>query len=287
MIINMLKLSSPDFPQDLRDIPSPPSQIYHAGASLAELMKRPLVAIVGSRSITPYGKQVTSDLAGRLAEQGVVIVSGLALGVDALAHQAALSAGGLAIAVLPSSLDNIAPRTNQRLADQIIGQGGALVSEYAPGSVPLKQNFVARNRLVSGLAQALLVTQATAKSGTKHTVRFALDQGKEVMAVPGNVNDSHSAGTNNYIKSGAHLVTSYIDVIHILGLHYHKTASRNVRGSNRYEQSVLNLLLRGVNDANELLEQSGLNTSEFNQVLTMLELGGKIRALGTNHWALV
>jgi DNA processing protein len=168
--------------------------------------------------------------------------------VDALAHQATLEAGGLAIAVLPGPVDNILPATNNRLAEQIIKQGGALVSEYPSDSIAYKANFFARNRLVAGLAQVLLITEAAEKSGSLHTARFVLEQGKDVLAVPGNITNLGSVGTNNLIKSGAIPVTSYLDVLHVLGLDAHHTAPAAARGRNAYEQRVLDLLLQGVSD---------------------------------------
>ncbi len=260
--------------------------MYHTGAPLKELLKRPRVAIVGSRNISPYGKQVTTTLARELAEQGVVIISGLALGVDCTAHRAALDAGGLAIAVLPSPLDDIAPSANKRLGQEIIDKGGALVSEYKSGIHPVKQYFIARNRIVSGLADLVLITEAAEKSGSLHTANFALKQGKDVLTVPGNITSSGSVGTNNLIKTGATPVTSYLDVMHALGFSEHQTTVRNVKGRNAHEQTVLDLLLQGNTDGDELLSLSKLSISEFNQVLTMLEIGGKIRPLGANHWAL-
>jgi DNA processing protein len=284
-----LTLSKQGLPEELRRIASPPKQLYCRGVdqtNLKELLKRPRVAIVGSRSVTPYGRQVTIQLATKLAEQGIVIISGLALGVDAIAHQAALDAGGLTIAVLPSSVDTIYPASNRSLAERIVSQGGALVSEYGEDEPAFKQNFVARNRLVAGLGQAVLITEAAEKSGSLHTARFALEQGKDVLAVPGNITSPASVGTNNLIKSGAIPVTSYLDVLHALGLEDHQTPAREVRGRNAHEQTVLDLLLRGVNDGDQLLKQSKLSISEFNQVLTMLEIGGKIRSLGANQWSL-
>jgi len=244
------------------------------------------VAIVGSRNVTPYGRQVTLKLAGELAEQGVVIVSGLALGVDGLAHQAALEANGLTIAVLPGPLEIIAPSAHNQLAEQIIEQGGALLSEYAADEFPAKQNFIARNRLVSGLADALLITEAAEKSGSLHTARFALEQGKDVLAVPGNITSATSVGANNLLRAGAVPITCYRDVLEVLGLADHATPAAEVRGRNAHEQTVLDLLLTGLSDGNELLIASKLKVQEFNQVLTMLELGGKIRSLGANQWAI-
>ncbi len=286
MNIKKLTLSSSDFPGVLRDIPSPPQTLFQLGAPLNGLMKRPRVAIVGSRSVSAYGRQATTRLAGELAEQGIVIVSGLALGVDCLAHRAALKAGGAAIAVLPGPLDRIVPATNGRLANAILEQGGALVSEYESGTRAYKQNFIARNRLMSGLAQAVLITEAAEKSGSLHTANFALQQGREVLAVPGSIFSPGSAGTNNLIKAGAAPATSYLDVLHALGVQPHQTPVREVKGRNAHEQAVLDLMLLGVTGGDQLLDGSRLSASEFNQALTMLEVGGKIRPLGANRWAL-
>jgi DNA processing protein len=287
MNIKKLALNSSDYPALLREIKSSPKRLFVAGDSFNELMKRPRVAIVGSRMMSPYGKMVTTQLAGQLAEQGIVIVSGLAFGVDATAHRAALDAGGYAIAVLPSPLDNILPSTNRHLAERILAEGGALVSEYAPGDIPFKNNFVARNRLMSGLADGVLITEAGEKSGTLHTARFALQQDRHLMVVPGNINSRYSVGANNLIKtSSAGLITSYEDVLHTLGYHSHSMPVKKVRGRNRNEQAVLDLMLQGITEGEIIFEKSGLGVSEFNQVLTMLEISSKIRPLGANHWAI-
>jgi len=287
MNIKKLTLGSAGYPERLSQIPSPPKVLYHAGAPLDRLLERPAVAIVGTRKISPYGRQVTSEFAHQLAGQGLVIISGLAFGVDATAHQAALEAGGLCIAVLPSPLDNVVPVANRYLARRILGHGGALVSEYEPGEIPFRQNFIARNRLVSGLANAVVITEAPLKSGALHTANFAVDQGREVLVVPGNIYAPGSTGIHNLLKqSQAAPATSYKDVLNALGLADHQTAAKDVRGRNVREQAILDLILRGVNDGQRLLEQSGLATSEFNQTLAMLEINGLIRPLGANQWAI-
>jgi DNA processing protein len=280
------KLNRDGLPARLREIHTAPKQLFVTGANLDELLTRKSVAIVGSRKVTPYGRQVTADLAGRLAEQGVVIVSGLALGVDAIAHQAALEAGGLTIAVLPSPVEAIYPAGHRRLAMQILEQGGALVSEFPAGTKTFPGNFIARNRIVSGLGDALLITEAAEKSGTLHTARFALEQGRDVLAVPGNITSQTSIGTNNLIKAGATPVTSYEDVMYVLGLHTHATTISQVYGRNAEEQTVLDLLLTGNTDGEALQKASKLDIATFNQTLTMLEISGKIRPLGANQWAL-
>lgn len=286
MKINKLVRRSKAFPESLRQIACPPQQLFHRGASLTELLIRPRLAIVGSRSLSTYGRQVTARLARELAEQGIVIVSGLALGVDAIAHQAALDAGGLTIAVLPSPVDHPYPAINANLAERIVAQGGALVSEYPDDSFAFKTNFVARNRLVAGLSQAVLITEAALKSGSLHTARFALEQGKDVLAVPGNINSPVSVGTNNLIKAGAIPVTDYNDVLHAMDLRPHHTKPKDIKGRNANEQTVIDLIIQGNDDGDELLKKSQLSISDFNQVMTMLEIGGKIRCLGNNQWSL-
>jgi DNA processing protein len=216
-----------------------------------------------------------------------VIVSGLALGVDSVAHRATVAAGGHCIAVLPGPLDNIMPSSHWQLAQSILDQGGALVSEYPDGTEVFKTNFVARNRLVAGLADAVLITEAVEKSGSLHTARFALEQGKDVLAVPGNITSNTSIGTNNLIKAGAAPITSYVDVLHALGLVEGLKARKHTpKGRNTQEQAVIELMAKGISDGQQLLRQSGLDAAGFAQTLTMLEISGKIHSLGANQWTL-
>jgi DNA processing protein len=254
------------------------------------IMQRPRVAIVGSRALTTYGEATTHRFATELAAQGIVIVSGLALGIDAIAHRAALEAGGLTMAVLPSGINTVYPRRHTRLANEIIEQGGVLVSEY-PGHTPaLIHHFVERNRIVAGLADAVLITEAAEHSGSLYTARFALRQCREVLAVPGDITSPTSEGTNNLIKSsGAALVTNTSDVLFALGLTPvagQESKPVRIKGDNPQEQQILDLLERGISDGNELFYGSGLAVEQFNHHLTMLEITAKIRALGANHWAL-
>jgi DNA processing protein len=282
----MLELKVSQLPKKIQEMPSPPQQLFYEGDDLLELLKLPCVAIVGTRAPTAYGRQATQDFARKLAEQGVVIISGLAYGIDAVAHEAALEVGGKCIAILPGPLDNVVPVANQGLARRIVNQGGALVSEQLPGSPIFRQLFIARNRLMSGLSDGVLITEASEKSGSLHTANFALEQGREVMIVPGNIYNAPSYGCNNFLKAQGHLVTTYRDVLNILELNDHSTPARQVRGRNRSEQAILDLMLQGINDGTKLFEGSGLEVSKFNQSLTMLEIAGKIRALGANHWAI-
>jgi DNA processing protein len=272
------------YPERLVHLPDPPERLYIVGKSLETLLSRPAVAIVGSRRVSAYGKTVTTQLAKEVAVRGVVIISGLAYGVDSLAHRAALEAGGTTIAVLPSSLNAIYPAVHEKLAQEIVEKGGALVSEYPDNTKPHKYHFVARNRIVSGLAVGVLITEAAEKSGTLHTANFALDQGREVMAVPGSITSPLSIGTNQLIKTGASAVTDVNDILRALGL---ETAhKRKVKADSPEEAAILNLLNAGAADTETLLAKSGLEASTFNQTLTMLEIRGKITSIGGSQWTI-
>lgn len=272
------------YPPELERMHKPPPVIYCRG-DLVALMQRPRVAIVGSRLMSNYGRQVTSRLARELAAAGVVIISGLALGVDAAAHRAALEAASLTMAVLPSPVTAIAPATNHRLAQRIVEQGGALLSSYAPGEQNHKGNFVARNEIVAALCDVLLVTEAAAKSGTLHTVDFAHAMGREVCAVPGNITSRLSAGTNQLIAAGhAAAITSAADIFRRLDMQ--RPQQHKITGSNPAQQRLLDLLQQGVADGDALLQASGQTVSIFNQTLTMLEIAGSIVPLGGNQWGL-
>jgi DNA processing protein len=280
--MHCLKLTDADYPEYLQNIASPARQLYYIG-DLLPLLAMPRLAIIGSRRVTPYGRGVTQKLAEAAAAKGVVIVSGLALGVDGIAHQAALDAGGKTIAVLAGGLDKIHPSSHHRMAEEIIRTGGAIITEYPLGTTPFKQYFVARNRIVSGISDAVLITEAADKSGTLHTANFALEQGRTVMAVPGNITSLLSAGTNNLIKTGAIPVTDPSDILQALNIS--ESPQRTVRVAATEEEAViLQLLEEGISDGSELLLRSRLSAPQFNQTLTMLEITGKVRPLGAGHW---
>lgn len=282
MTVNTVTLKGNEIPKVLQQIPQPPKQLFVAG-NLEPLLKRPRLAVIGSRRISPYGKSVTQSLTQAVAKQDVVIISGLALGADGVAHQAALDAGGQTIAVLPAGLDRIYPTSHYQLAQQILVHGGALVTEYPPRSEPYPVNFLARNRLVSGLSNGVLITEAAERSGTLATANFALEQGRTVMAVPGNTTSPLSVGTNNLIKTGAITVTEPADIFNALHLNV-TTEINEVTAHNEAEHIILKLLQSGITDGAELQTRSGLTAANFNQTLTMLEITGRIQALGANHW---
>lgn len=284
MNVNKITLNAKAYPEQLRHLSSPPQQLYVAGP-LEKLLQKPKVAIVGSRKISSYGRQVTEKLARELASNNVVIISGLAYGVDAASHHAVLEAGGDAIAVLPTSLDKIYPASNRGLAQNIINAGGALLSEYGPADTVHITNFVARNRIIAGLADAIVVIEASLKSGSLHTARFALEQGKDVLAVPGNITSPASEGTNNLIKAGATPVTSVDDILQVLDI-TPKIIKTSTRTGDPAERAILEALASGTTDSAELLAATGLSIDKFNQALTMLELKALVRPLGNNHWSL-
>lgn len=284
MKVNSLKHDSPSYPQILKNIPAAPEQLYWAGAALDEWLASPKVAIVGSRKASAYGREVTHKLSSQLAEVGVVIISGLAYGIDAVAHQAALEVGGRTVAVLPTSLDRVYPATHQNLAKQIMTSGGTLISEYGSGSAVFKLNFLARNRIVSGLADLVLITEAAINSGSLHTAQFALTQGKTVMAVPGNITNPGSIGCNNLIKSGALPVTEVGDIFFALNIQPTKRVNQRVFRGSAQEEKILSLIRAGVSSQEELAIATKLSAQSVASALTILEISGHIRPAGNGHW---
>lgn len=283
MKINNISVSDPCFSKTLANIPRAPKTMYVLGNPVVQ---GSAVAIVGTRKPTTYGTAITLELAEKLAKRGVVIVSGLALGVDGIAHQGALNVGGRTLAVLASGVDIISPSSHRHLAEQILAKNGAILSEYTPGTPPLAHQFLERNRLVSGLADAVIVTEASAKSGTMNTVMHALEQGRDVYAVPGNITSPSSAGCNKLIEQGA------VPIIDIDAFVDRITPRENVPkqqlllAETPEEQIILELIHSGMSDADELGKKSRLDAATFSTTLTMLELRGVIRPLGANHWSL-
>jgi len=261
-----------------------PKTLFYKGTDPNEILQGPVVAIVGSRKMTPYGHSVTTKLATDLTRAGVTVISGLALGVDAAAQRAVVTAGGKTIAVLAGGLDTIHPASHAGLAQQIIDQGGALISEYAEGVPAHKSHFIARNRIVAALADAVIITEAALKSGSLHTADFALDLGKPICAIPGNITSSASLGTNQLLKNGAHVITDAQDVLDILGVDAKHTKQQTFFGVSPQQLTILSLMQAGSNNAEELYSKAGMSESDFAQALTMLEINGHIRSLGSNNW---
>lgn len=281
--VNTLKFNDPGYPHPLKNIPNSPKQLFYQGTPPEQWLKLPKIAVVGSRKISHYGRQVTQDLTGGLARCGIVIISGLAYGVDATAHLATLDAGGITVAVLPTSLDKIYPAAHSNLAKRILDQGGTLITEYPLGSRAILVNFLARNRIVSGLSDGILITEASIKSGTMHTANFALGQGKTVMAVPGNITSLTSTGCNNLIKHGATPVTGPEDVFFALNLTPIKKKQIVFRGRPEEEQ-LFKLIAAGTRSQEELVLATKLDSSSVNSALTSLEISGHVRNIGNGQW---
>lgn len=270
--------------QNLSLLAQPVKELHYLGDNFLSLLEKPLVAIVGSRKVSPYGRLVTQKLAGELASNGVVIVSGLALGVDSIAHDAAIKANGPTIAVLPSGLGKIYPASHTNLARQIVQKGGVLVSEYpATGEGPQKYQFIARNRIIAAISQAVIITEAASKSGSLHTAEFALEQGIDVMAVPGNITSPTSEGANNLIKVGATPVTSSQDVLEALHITHTPahTHTKEPTFTNPVQADIYTLLLEQSLNEDSLVSTARWSSAEINQALGMLEINGYICRAGS------
>jgi DNA processing protein len=244
------------------------------------------LAIVGTRRASPYGKQMTEKLAGELARQAITVVSGLARGIDTVAHQAALAAGGRTIAVLGCGPDLVYPPENAKLAARIV-ENGAVITEFPPGTQPEAGNFPARNRLISGLSLGVLVTEAPETSGALITTRFAAEQGRDIFAVPGNVTSRSSVGANRLIQDGAQMVLEVGDILSELNLHLapqqlELLELREALPENASEARLLALLDAGDEPAHidDLCRASGLPVAEVSGTLVMLELKGLVRLVG-------
>lgn len=285
-----IKSTTPDkhkFFNSLTNIFNPPEKIYYLGRPPET--EGPVIAIVGSRKPTAYGRQMTHRLSYDLTKKGAIIVSGLALGIDAAAHKACLEAGGTTVAVLGSGLNFITPRTNYSLAQKILTQNGTIISEYAPDMPALPHQFLERNRIVSGLADAVIIIEAAKRSGTLSTAAHALSQNREVCAVPGPVTNPMSEGCHSLIKQGAHLVTSADDIWAILGLINSESTPGQAQlpiVNDPHQAKIIELIASGVSDGDQILQQLRITPDELNFALTMLEINGHIAPLGANQWML-
>lgn len=284
--IQILTWEDEQYPSRLKEIDQPPPVLYVRGTLIEE--DTWAVAVVGTRRVSAYGRQVTDGIASDLASHGVTIISGLARGVDAIAHQSALKAGGRTIAVLGCGVDRIYPPEHAQLAQQIMSSG-AMVSDFAPGTPPDASNFPPRNRIISGLAVATVVVEAGETSGALITAQFAVDQGREVFAVPGNILAPQSRGTNQLISQGAHPLLSVRDLLEIVN--YTQVANqRSVRKAvpaDEIEGKVLGALSQEPLHMDEIRNQTGLPIERVSASLVMLELKGLVRHLGGQNYVVV
>ncbi len=274
------------YPRRLKEIDQPPPVLYSLGSLIPE--DEWAVAIVGSRRITAYGRQVTEELVSILARNGITIVSGLARGVDAAAHQAALNAGGRTLAVLGSGVDRIYPPEHGRLAERMIAQG-AVISDYPPGTPPDANNFPPRNRIISGLSMAVVVVEAGLESGALITASFAAEQGREVFAVPGNITAPQSQGTNRLIRDGAHPLLDAQDILEALNVSRiteHRSA-RKILPGDANEAQLLQVLSQEPLHVDEIRSQTGMPIEKVSATLALMELKGMVRQVGGMHYIAV
>lgn len=299
---DVLILDDGSYPPLLREIADPPMTLYVKGDWQA-CFDQPCVGVIGSRMCSTYGTNSSEMLARDLASRGLTIVSGLARGIDAAAHKGALAGGGRTIAVLGTGIDNVYPRENTGLVREILANGGAVVSQFPLGTPPLKDNFPYRNRIISGLSYGVLIVEASERSGSLITARLAMEQNREVMAVPGNITSGNSYGTNYLIKSGAKLVQQWQDVVAELPseiaasiLPPKPEASGNRDASKQQDLIPSDLSetekciwpLLPVDDAihiDILLESSGLSFGDLNSALVGLDIRDLIRVHPGKHYS--
>lgn len=284
--IGLLTYQDAAYPKLLKEIPNPPMLLYIKGQLLdADEMA---IAVVGTRKLSSYGRQVTQDLVSDLVKAKLTIVSGLALGIDATAHQTALQAGGRTIAVLACGLNMIYPAANRSIAQKILEEKGAILSELPLNTPPLKHHFPYRNRIISGLSLGTIVVEAATDSGALITANHALEQNRQVFAVPGSIYNPVSAGPNKLIKMGARSVTSVSDILEELNLANltQELATSEILGDNEEEQTVLAVISREPKHFDELVRSLDLPSSKFAATLTLLEMKGKVKNIGGNQYVL-
>ena len=276
-----LSFPETDYPELLRQTIHPPPVLYIRGR--AALLNSPAIAIVGSRAATSYGRRTTFSLAGDLADRGMTVVSGLAMGIDAEAHAGCLARGGNTIGVLGCGLDVVYPRSNRKLYEQTAGKG-LLVSEYPLGTKPEGFRFPARNRIIAGLTHGVVVVEAARKSGSLITVQFALEEGREVFAVPGQIDSVKSRGTHWLLQQGASLIISAEDILQqlrlpVLGV---KDASNRLDEHPRLDEDssrLLSLIEPYPMRREDLVQCAGLSPARLSEILLVLELDGLVELL--------
>ncbi len=277
--VRIVSFRDDEYPPILRTISDPPALLYVRG----RIPALDALAVVGARRASPNGRRLTESVCREVASRGIVIVSGLARGIDTAAHLGALEGGGLTVAVLGCGIDCVYPPENARLFERIV-EAGAVVSEYPPGTPPLAGHFPGRNRIISGLSKGTLVVEAAEKSGSLITADFALEQGREVFSVPGNVYAATSGGVNRLLKDGAHLVTSAQDILSVL---WPRLPSKEVRSAEDRlaaelggsERAIYDLLGDEPLHIDEIVRKSALTPMDVSAILLHLELRGGVSAL--------
>lgn len=267
----IININHEDYPEQLRMIDNPPKQLYCAGD--ISLLETKSAAVVGSRKFTSYGRQITRLISRELARIGATIVSGMALGIDTFAHDGALNAAGKTIAVLGTGLNKVYPAANRALMDKIYEEG-LLISEHEPGFGGSRYTFPLRNRIISGISDCTIVVEAGIKSGALITASYALEQGKQIYSVPGNINSAASAGTNQLIHDGATPLFYIRDVIEDLGLSYEEKEDRLSILSEEERIVVTQVIGKNGVTVDEICKETNKKVSRINSLITILELKG-------------
>ncbi|MDO8885370.1 DNA-processing protein DprA [Candidatus Oleimmundimicrobium sp.] len=280
--IDILTIFDKDYPALLKEIHSPPPVLFFKGNLIKSYSQA--VAVVGSRRASAYGRAFAEELASNLSEMGITVVSGVARGIDSAAHRGALRGKGSTIGVLGCGLDVVYPSEN-KLIYEAISKQGSLISEYRIKTKPLKWNFPARNRIISGLTRGIVVVEASEKSGALITADFALEQGREVFAVPGNPKNNLARGPHKLLKSGACLIESAEDIVEALGLNYVLTPkTKSVKELSEKEEKVLGYIGWDLKHIDEITRELGLSSSEAAIALTTLEIKGFVKHdIGKNY----
>lgn len=273
-------LDDNNYPENLKKIDNPPFVLYVKGIIRPE--DDLSISVVGTRKMTGYGGQVTESLITELVGAGLTIVSGLARGVDSMAHKAALKAGGRTIGVLACGLDIVYPPENISLVKEIINGHGAVISEFPLGMQPMPGSFPARNRIISGLSLGTVVIEAPEKSGALITARHAVEQGREVFAIPGPITSPNAAGPAHLIKMGAKLVFNIEDILEELGIKsgVRSRETREILPENPEEETILSLIKNEAKHIDEIVRESGFDSGKVASIMSLMEIKGKVRNLG-------
>ncbi len=279
--VRLILMENPEYPESLKHIPFPPFGLYVLGNVRYD---SPAVAVVGTRKPTPLGKDLSGRFSEKLSAAGIPIISGLALGIDAEAHRGALLTSGKTVAVLGTPLDNIYPKQNDQIAREILENDGAVISEFAFGHPYNPANFLARNRIISGLSRGILIIEAPERSGSLATAKFALEQDRDIFVIPGNPESLNYKGSNSLLKSGAILVTDPQDILD----HYGINTEENIRNSEELSESDREILeiIRELGEsasAEHIIEASGMEVPEINRMLALLTIKGIIKELSGKY----
>jgi DNA processing protein len=278
--IKVITKDEKEYPPLLKEIANPPILLYVKGEICPQ---ENYLSCVGTRWPSDYGKMVTSDIVGDLANFGFTIVSGLARGIDTLSHKVALEKGKRTIAIVGNGLDIVFPPENKNLA-QKIEKNGAIISEFPLGTPPLPYNFPLRNRTIAGMSKGILVIEAKEKSGALITANLALEEGREIFAIPGPIYSKTSAGCNKLIKEGAHLVTSANDILSLFNLEGGIKLEKEIKGKTNEENIILDVLKQEPKTIEKIIKETKMPASTVNSLLVFLEIEGKIKKTGEKYY---